>query len=193
MFGLLVAALSVAGLFAVAVFTGAVSAPFSRGFSTPEPDAGSATPIAPCPPDGTLPVPYGSIQVNVLNGTKRAGLATETAGALASRGFVVVSTGNSPGSVTGAARVNFGAAGVGAAYTLAAQVEGAVLVLDARTDGTVDLAVGTDFTALLDPSTITLDAAVALTGVPGCVPLADAVPAPAPVPDPVAEPAPAAG
>lgn len=188
MFGVLVALLAGAAFGAVAVLTGAIPSPLARNFTTADPNAGQTTPPPPCPPEGTLPVAYQSIQVTVLNATRRGGLATETAGALADRGFTILTTGNSPSAVSGVARISFGAAGVGAAYTLAAQLEGATLVLDERADGTVDLAVGPGYAALLDPSTITLDPTVTLTGVPGCVPLADAVAVPAPSP---AAPAPA--
>ena len=190
-FGVLVAALAVAALGSVAVFTGAIGSPFPRGFSTAEPDPASANPPAPCPPEGTLPVAYQSIQVAVLNATRRAGLATEVATRLAGRGFVILETGNSPSRLSGVGRIGFGPAGVGAAYTLAAQLEGADLVLDARADATVDLAVGNAYAALLDPATVALNPAVALQGVAGCVPLVDAVPAPAPVlaPAPAATPA----
>lgn len=192
LFGVLIAALAVVALFAFAIFTDAIPAPFARDFTTAKSDAVATTPTPPCPADGTLPVAYQDIQVNVLNATRVGGLATDTAGALAGRGFAVLSTGNSPTAMNGVARIGFGPAGVGAAYTLAAQVDGATLVLDDRADASVDFIVGAAFTALLDPATILLDPATALTGVPGCVALADAVPVPVPVPVPAATDAPAA-
>ncbi len=170
-FGLLLAALTVGALGAVAVFTGGIEAPFDRPFTTRAPDAGEQPDPPPCPPDGTLPVAYGQIQVNVFNATTRAGLAAQTAEALTARGFVVLGTGNSPSPVAGVARISFGAAGVGAAYTLAAHVEGAVLLLDSRADATVDLAVGREFVSLLDPGVIPLDPNAPLTGPEGCLPL----------------------
>lgn len=182
MFGVLVAAMAVAALGSVAVFTGAISSPFPHDFTTAEPDPGPADAPPPCPPDGTLPAAYQSIQVTVLNAVGRAGLASETANTLAQRGFVIVTTGNSPSAVRGVARISFGPAGIAGAYTLAAQLEGATLVLDNRADATVDLALGAKFTTLLDPGAVILDPAVPLTGAPGCVPLADVVPAPAPAP-----------
>jgi hypothetical protein len=174
LFGVLIAGLAVAALGAFAVFTDAIPAPFARGFTTASPEPGSVTAPAPCPPEGTLPVTYQAVSVTVLNATRRGGLATETADTLASRGFTILSTGNATTSMTGVARIGFGAAGVGAAYTLAAQIEGATLVLDARADATVDLVVGTKFGGLLDAGAITLDPAVPLTGLAGCVPLAEA-------------------
>ncbi len=190
-FGLLIAALAVGGLGALAVFTGGIDAPFSRPFTTRAPEATAAAIPPPCPPDGTLPVAYGSIQVTVLNATSRSGLAGQTAADLTTRGFVVLGTGNSPSPVSGPARISFGAAGVGAAYTLAAHVEGSALVLDARADATVDLVVGNEFAALLDPGVVPLDPAAPLTGREGCLPLEEAVAALAPPAPAATEPAPA--
>jgi hypothetical protein len=174
-FGVLVAVLAVGALGALAVFTGGVDSPFSRPFTTKAPEASPAADPPPCPPDGTLPVAYGGIQVNVLNATTRAGLAGETAQALTARGFAILGTGNSPSAVPGTARISFGAAGVGAAYTLAAHVEGALLVLDSRADATVDLAVGDEFLALTDPTAVVLDPAAPLVGRDGCLPLDQAL------------------
>ncbi len=191
-FGLLIAALAVGGLGAVAIFTGGIDAPFTRPFTTRAPEATAAATPPPCPPDGTLPVAYGSIQVTVLTATSRSGLAGQTAEALTARGFAVLGAGNSPSPVADVARISFGAAGVGAAYTLAAHVEGARLTLDARADATVDLALGNEFASLLDPGVIPLDPATPLVGQEGCIPLDQAVAALAPPPTaPATEPPPA--
>ena len=171
MFGVLIASLAVAGLGAVAVFTGGIDSPFDRPFTTRAPSTAAAAVPPPCPPDGTLPVAYGQVQVQVLNATDRAGLAADTAAALTARGFAIVGTGNSPSPVLGVARISFGAAGVPAAYTLAAHLPGVSLVLDNRQDATVDLAVGSDFIGLLDPGVVALDPNAPLVGQPGCLPL----------------------
>jgi len=186
LFGVLLAALALAGLGAIGVFTGAISSPFSRDFSTPKADPKNAVAPAPCPPEGSLPVAYKDIQAKVLNSTKRGGLATTTAAALAGRGFTIVGTGNSPAAVAGSVRIGFGASGVGAAYTIAAQFDHPALALDARTDAGVDVIVGDSFETLLEPTAITLDPAAPLKGAAGCVPLADAQTAPAPVVTPAA-------
>ena len=178
MFGVLVAALTLVTLGAIAVFTGAIPSPLDRGFTTAAPDTGSKYPPAPCPPGGTLAVAYGGVQVTVLNATRRAGLATETASALSSRGFVILATKNSPAAVAKTAEIRFGPAGLAAAYTLAGQFKDPTLVLDTRPDASVDLAVGQAFTAPLEASKTTAPG-TALTGVDGCVPLANAVPVPA--------------
>jgi LytR cell envelope-related transcriptional attenuator len=188
-FGLLIAGLAVGALGAVAIFTGGIEAPFSRPFTTPSPDPVEAAAPPPCPPEGTLPVAYSAVQVTVLNATNRAGLAAQTGEALTSRGFVLLGTGNSPSPVAGVARISFGVAGVAAAYTLAAHVEGELLLLDGRPDATVDLVVGEEFVSLLDPGTIPLDPNAPLVGQEGCVPLDQAQVGTAPVPDPDAAPA----
>jgi hypothetical protein len=191
-YGSLLAGIAVVGLGAAAIYSGAVSAPFlDRPFVTVSPsEPASALPSAPCPPDGTLPVAYNAISVIVLNGSDRAGLAGQTAEALAARGFVVASTGNYPGSTTAGAEIVFGEAGLASAYSLAANLDAPVLVLDTRADASVDLVLGEAFSGLLDPTTVVLDPATPLVGVEGCVPLeearANAIPAATPTPTPTA-------
>ncbi|MGV8978880.1 MAG: LytR C-terminal domain-containing protein [Cellulomonas sp.] len=169
-FGVLLAGLAVSGLVAAAVYTGTLSVPFlARGFSSPPPEAGVTAP--PCPPEGAAPVPYAQVTVNVYNGAKVVGLAAQTATALTARGFVVATTANSSEAVTGSARITFGAAGAAAGYTLAAQLDKPVLVLDARADATVDITVGSGYTGLVSADMITLDPAVPFAAPAGCVPI----------------------
>lgn len=178
-FGVLLAGLALAGLGATAVYTGTLGVPFlARGFSTPAPDAGASA--APCPPVGAAPVPYAQVTVNVFNGAKVPGLAGQTAAALTERGFVVGTTANSSEKVTGTARLTFGAAGVAAAYTLAAQLDKPVLVLDARADATVDITVGSGYGGLVSADVIALDPAVPFAATAGCVPITEITLAPAP-------------
>lgn len=193
-FGTLLTGLAVAGLGSVAVYTGAVSAPFlQREFSSPEPeDTGTAVPPAPCPPEGTLPVAPASVQVNVLNGADRPGLAGETSSELTARGFTVLSSGNYPATLPEPARLVFGELGIAGAYTLAHQLDLPVMVMDTRQDATVDLVLGESYTALLDAGSVVVDPALPLVGVAGCVPLeeARANALPAAVPTPAATPTP---
>ncbi len=190
-FGSLVAGLVVVGVASAAVYTGVVSAPFlERDFSSPAPeDTGTALPPPPCPPEGSLPVPYTSITVNVLNGAGRSGLAGETSAALTLRGFLIASAGNYPARLPATAQIVFGEAGLTAAYTLAAHVPQPLLVMDQRVEPTVDLILGEPFQTLTDPATVVIDPAVPLTPIEGCVPLeearAAALPAPTPTPAPV--------
>jgi hypothetical protein len=175
----LLAGLALAGLGAAAVYTGTLGVPFlARGFSTPAPEAG--TTAVPCPPEGAAPVPYAQVTVNVFNGTGVPGLAAQTAAALTERGFVVGTTANSPANVTGTARLTFGAAGVAAAYTLAAQLDKPVLVLDPRADATVDMTVGTGYVGLVSADLIALDPAVPFAAPAGCVPISQITLAPVP-------------
>lgn len=173
-FGAMVAAMAVAGLGAAAVYTGVVDAPFAREFttlSTPAPTLAAP----PCPPEGSLPATYAETQVRVLNGAGTAGLAGQVSNELVARGFVVAGTGNFPGGYSGTSLIRFGEAGLRAAYTLASQVEAPVLVLDLRTDPTVDLVLGSAFTTLVDPTVVTLAPDQPLTGPPDCVPLDQAL------------------
>jgi hypothetical protein len=177
-FGVLLAALALAGLGAAAVFTGSLDLPvFARGFAS-EPAPTSSQDPYPCPPAGALPVATNQINVKVFNATTRVGLAGVTSSALAERGFVIVSTENAPATYDGKARIIFGTAGVAQAYTLAAHIDGAVLVLDARPDATVDLALGSEFAEVNPVASVTLDPAVPLVAPAGCTPF-DQVVAPA--------------
>lgn len=195
-FGTLVAAMALAGLGAAAVYSNALDVPFlDRAFSTPPPEASDEPAPPPCPPEGTLPVAYAQIQVQVLNGAGQQGLAGTVATDLTNRGFGVSGAGNYPASYAGVAQISFGQSGLASAYTLAAHVDGAVLVLDQRADAGVDIVLGQSFTTLLDPTTVVLDPAAPLVGPAGCVPLdeaiVDAAPAPtAPGTEAPVEPAP---
>ena len=127
-FGLLIAALAVVGIGALAVYTGAIEAPFDRELSSPEAVDDLADVKVPCLADGTLPVATGDIQVNVYNASgKDDPLGRLNQDILTSRGFAVLSTGNAPdldgdgkSDVVSRTQIHFGAAGVAQAYTLAA-------------------------------------------------------------------------
>lgn len=185
-FGSLLAGLGVLGLGATAVYTEVLPAPFlERDFSTEAPaEDPNALPPAPCPPEGTLPVAYNAVTINVLNASSRAGLAGQTATELAARGFVVGETANSDANTSQPQEIRFGEAGIGAAYTLASQFLDPVLALDTREDATVDLLLGDAYPGLLDPATVVLDPGTPLVGVAGCVALSDARAAALPGPTP---------
>ena len=135
---------------------------------------------------GPVPVPAGrraagahnQVNLKVYNATTRVGLAGATAASLGERGFIIALTENAPATYDGKARIIFGTAGVAQAYTLAAHVDGAVLVLDARLDPTVDLALGAEFAELNPLESVLLDPAVPLVAPEGCTPF-DQVVAPA--------------
>jgi hypothetical protein len=173
-FGGRVAAVAVAPLGATAVYTGVVEAPFSREFTTRAVDAPEIV-APPCLPEGTAPVAYGQVEVRVLNGTSAAGLAGEVAADLEARSFAVLGAGNSPTPFTGVAEVLFGEEGVAAAYTVAAQFEGALLLLDTRGGGEVDVVIGNAFTALREPSMVPLEPDEPMASAEGCIPLEEAL------------------
>jgi hypothetical protein len=180
-FGVLLAVLALAGLGAAAIFTGSLNLPvFAREFAT-DPTPTTLQDPYPCPPAGTVPVAANQVTVKVFNATTRVGLAGATGASLAERGFVVASTENAAVTYDGTARVIFGAAGIAQAYTLAAHIDGAVLVLDPRTDATVDLALGATFAELVPADAVMLDPVVPLVAPPGCTPFDELPPAEAPV------------
>ncbi len=185
-FGSLVAALVVVGLSAVAVYTGAIRAPFlDRGFVTPSSAAtGSTLPPPPCPPDGAVPLAYDQVTVSVYNGSDRPGLAGTTADVFASRGFAIGTTANYPATINLPVEVLFGQSGVAAAYTVAAQLLTPRLVLDTREDATVDVVLGADFAGMVPADEVTLDPSKPLVGAKGCVALEDALAAAVPGPTP---------
>lgn len=176
-FGSLVAGLALAGLGAAAVYTDVVDVPFlERDFASKPPTvADPALASPPCPREGALPVAYDVVQVRVLNGTDRRGLAGATAQNLGDRGFTVVDSANAPAPYPGAALISFGEAGIDAAYTLAAHVPDADLRIDRREGAEVDLVLGDTWTQLADPSTVTLDPETPLEPAPGCVPISEAL------------------
>lgn len=179
-FGAVLAGLATVGLGAAAVWTGSMESPVHREWTTISPSSTETKASVPCVPADTLPVTYEDVTVNVYNATTRAGLAGSVADLLGQRGFTIGEKDNYPSKISGTGVIAFGAQGVAAAYTLAAHVPGMTLSYDARTDETVDLALGARFQSLVDLDKVPLEADVPLRPVAGCVPLAEASPLPAP-------------
>lgn len=186
-FGLLIATLALAGVGALAILSGAVSAPFDRPIASPSSTDTALLTSAACLPKNTRPVAYSKVTVNVYNASDRSGIARATADALAQRGFAVHTVGNSTVDVA-APRIVYGAKGLAQAYTLAAHVPDARLVLDTRKDAGVDLVLGTAYTSLTPVKEVGLSPKKAMASVGGCVALKDvkAVPAGSSVPKPKA-------
>lgn len=130
------------------------------------------TPTVSCPasPATAAPLPASrTITVNVYNATDRAGLARTTATDLGKRGFRVGRVANDPKNATVAAtaEVRYGPKGAAQAKVVAAQVQGATLVVDKRGDATVDLVLGDAYAGLATPAQVA--AALAPSPVPsGC-------------------------
>jgi hypothetical protein len=147
--------------------------------------AGSTASPSPsdCPTElvSAYPAP-ATITVNVYNATTRAGLAKGVAAEMQVRGFVIGAVSNDPKKqpIAAPAEVRHGPGGEPAAAVVAAQVSGAVVVADTRTDGTVDLALGDGYTALVAPDVAA--ATLAPKPPPGCPTPSPAAPAATPAP-----------
>lgn len=188
-FGVLIAFLAVCGIFALAVYSGAISSPFGRSFTTVGASEQKTFPVPCLPavkgqPDGALPIAYQDVKVRVLNasavstsvGEVGAAAAFETD--LGRRGFTVVDRANFEGPQKLESELRFGTKGVVAAYTLAQHLPDVRLVLDERTDPTVDLLVGEDYQAPYPADDVTLSGDDPLPNAEDCVPLAEVTPQP---------------
>lgn len=165
-FGAVITGVLIAAVFCGGIYLGLIKTPFDRPVQTMA--AVTKDPV-PCPPDGALPIPVNLIHANVYNGSEAKGLAGRTRADLATRGIVVLTIGNAH-SYDGTVRLTFGKQAVAAAYTLAANFTNPVLRLDERTDATIDVVLGNQFSALADAKSAALDPTKPLNPVAGCVP-----------------------
>ena len=94
-----------------------------------------------------------AVTVNVYNSTDRVGLAASVAKALRTQGFKVVDVANDPlgRPISGVGEIRHGSDGTAGAALVAARLTGAKLVLDSRTDATLDLVLGKTFKVLSVP------------------------------------------
>ena len=174
-----------------------------RGSGTPEaaivPSASAPASAAPLPCETTLVTPAevlpttGKVTVNVLNSTKRQGLARDTANVLTARGMKVKKVGNASedGVVEGVAELRYGPKGEKAARLLAYYFPGAVLVPIERKTKAVDVVLGTDFEKVLGEAEVAAALASPSPSAsgPGCAPSAPAaVSAPSEPPSPTPTP-----
>lgn len=119
--------------------------PYGKGTSA----ANSPTP-PPCPTatSKTLLLRNKSVQLNVLNGTDRSGLAGMVAKSLRQRGFRVPFVGNSSAGFGGVAEVRYGTKGLAAARTTSLQLPGATLTRINRPSARVDIVLGSKYAKL---------------------------------------------
>src|SRR5437016_12634074 len=96
----------------------------------------------------TAPAAVGQIKLNVYNSTNRNGLAAATAAELKKRGFTIDKVTNDPLKATLTVPAEVRGAVAPAMRLVAAEVAGSTLHADTRTDGSIDLVLGTGFTAL---------------------------------------------
>ncbi len=190
-FGVLIAFLAVCGIFALAVYSGAMSSPFNRPFNTVGVAEQETYPVPCLPavkgqPDGALPVAYSDVRIRVLNasgegptGIGQTGLADAYRNALTERGFEVTEATNAAKNLT-YSELRFGKGGIVAAYTVAAHLPDVRLVLDDRKskDRTVDLLIGSEFEAPLDIADVSISADSPLTNAEGCAPTSEIDPQP---------------
>jgi hypothetical protein len=118
-----------------------------------------------------LPDPR-TIRVNVYNATKHRGLARSTSVELAARGFGIGTVANDPLNklIIGTAEIRYGTKGATQARVVAAQVAAPIMVLDKRTNATVDFVIGEKFTSLNTPAqaAVQLTASPSPTATPSC-------------------------
>jgi hypothetical protein len=108
-------------------------------------------------PSVTVLPAAASVTVTVLNSTDKSGLAAQVTGFLAADGFKTGTAANdltSRAPVAGVAEVRYGPKGAAGAKLVSYYVPGSTLVLDTRTDASVDLALGAKYTAVLAPSDV---------------------------------------
>jgi hypothetical protein len=190
-FGVLIAFLAVCGIFALAVYSGAISSPFNRPFNTVGVAEQETYPVPCLPavkgqPDGALPMAYSDVRIRVLNasgegpgGVGQTGLGGTYEAALRERGFKVDEATNADKNLA-YSELRFGKGGIVAAYTVAAHLPDVRLVLDDRRnrDRTVDLLIGAKWEAPLDNADVGISADTPLTNAEGCVPAAEIDPQP---------------
>ena len=179
-FGLLVAFLAVASLAALAVYTGAVTAPIDEPIQTPGAEAAEPAPVPCLPkvkgePDGALPVPYPQVKLRVLNASDTPGLAAAHRDVLLERGFDVVLTGNLDHHID-RSELRFGTKAIPHAYTVAAQFPEMAMVLDDRKGRTIDLLVGIEYVKPLDEEEVSIIADQPLKNRAGCLPADEVTP-----------------
>jgi hypothetical protein len=160
-----------------------------KGDGSANPSASGTTPL-PCvsatvTPGAALPKP-ATVTANVYNATDRAGLARTTATTLKTRGFGIGSVANDPSgkSLSTIAEIRYGTRGKDNALLMRYYVVGATLVLDQRTDATIDVVLGAKFKGIPDQKVI--NAALAK---PVVVASGDGCPTPSTKPTGTAKPA----
>lgn len=101
-------------------------------------------------PAEVLP-PASKVIINVYNGTKRAGLAAQTADVFVARGFKVKKVGNDPNGqpVMGVGELRFGPKGAEGAHRLTYYMPGVKLVEITRNTKRIDVVLGQDFVDLV--------------------------------------------
>jgi len=133
--------------YAAAYFQGWVAAARPSSLASPPCQAADAADAA----DALTP---STVTINVYNATERNGLARSVAKSLRTQGFNIGEIANDPlgKRIVGVGEVRHGQLGTADANLVAKRLPGAKVVLDKRTDDSVDLVLGNRFSALRAPA-----------------------------------------
>ena len=107
--------------------------------------------VAACPAATFDYTPNNQINLNVYNSTSRPGLARAVADEFLARACVVGAVANIDAGYRGVAAVISGAAGQSAAFSVQRNLPGSDYFQDSRSDGSVDVILSQDFSALTLP------------------------------------------
>ena len=107
--------------------------------------------VSTCPAATFDYTPNEQINLNVYNSTSRPGLARAVADEFLARAFVVGAVANIDAGYRGVAAVISGAAGQSAAFSVQRNLPGSDYFQDSRSDGSVDVILSQDFSALTLP------------------------------------------
>jgi LCP family protein required for cell wall assembly len=127
---------------------------FAKLSADPAPKKPAPQATAPRTPAAPRTVAPSAVKVRVFNGSGTPGLAASTATALQTAGFTVAGTGNADSADYTRTEIRYAAGDAALATTLAGQFPGAKLTQQTGvTPGTVELVIGSDFTAVGKPLT----------------------------------------
>lgn len=147
-FGTIAAIMAVLLLFALLFWSGIVPFPFDKKFSE---KASTSEIVTPCIAKGAEATELNKITVNVYNSTSISGIAGEASAAFGALGISVGVTENWNGdqSLSESARIQTGAQGINAAYTLAQYIPDSIIQYDPDMTGeTVNVILGTKWGGL---------------------------------------------
>lgn len=188
-FGSIIAILLGAALFGGAVWSGLVPSPINIEFKSPEDDR-PPPPDQPCPPEGSMPVAFEDLSVNILNSTQTAGLGARSADDVREHGIKVESVGNAGELYLGSAKIVTGFDTLAEAYTVADLVADSVIYIDERTEDVIDIVLGSSFTDIRKTDELQLVQGEPIPAPEGCIVVAGTGTTPVEGDEPPAEEAP---
>ncbi|WP_411375455.1 LytR C-terminal domain-containing protein [Arthrobacter sp. MPF02] len=139
------------GLIAAGIIT--ALAIINGRFTIPAAEPAEET-VTACPAGTFDYTPHEQVSLNVYNSTSRAGLARSVADEFLARKFAVAAVSNVESGYRGVAAVISGAAGQSAAFTVQRNLPGSDYFQDGRTDGSVDVILSRDYSALQPPDLV---------------------------------------